>query len=227
MIFILFSNLPENLTPINTLINKIFKSKRGKHFPFITVLGAIEPNLLGRTLTHEHISLDFEGFHCDPPEDFKPFLNQKLCMENLGYVRQYPYSSLDNVRFYDEEACNAVLKDIELYKKFGGGSIVENSSHGLRRNLDFMVEAAKKTGVHIIAGTGHYVHNLQHEDHLKMSVEQLTDLYFKEIVTGVEVEGVGMVKCGFIGEVGSVYPLHGKHKHPVLYAVFFCSFLNF
>lgn len=131
-------------------------------------------------------------------------------MENLGYVRQYPYSSLDNVRFYDEDARNAALKDIELYKKFGGGSIVENSSHGLKRNLEFMVEAAKKTGVHIIAGTGHYVHNLQQEDHLKMTVEQMTDLYSKEIITGVEVEGVGMVKCGFIGEVGSVYPLHGK-----------------
>lgn len=131
-------------------------------------------------------------------------------MENLGFVRQYPYSCRDNVRFYDEATRDAVLKDIEMYKKFGGGSIVENSSHGLKRNLNFMVETAKKTGVHIIAGTGHYVHDLQDEVHSAMTVEQMTDLYSKEIITGIEVEGVGMVKCGFIGEVGSVYPIHGE-----------------
>lgn len=173
-------------------------------------MGTIDPNLLGRTLTHEHIALDFEGFHCDPPVDFKPFLEGKLCMENLGFVRQYPYSSRDNTRFYDEETRTAVLRDIELYKKFGGGTIVENSSHGLKRNMEFMVETSKKTGVHIVAGTGHYVHDLQEKDHVNMSVEQMTDLYSKEIITGVELEGVGMVKCGFIGEVGSVYPIHGK-----------------
>lgn len=175
----------------------------------LTVLGPIEPNLLGRTLTHEHLAVDFEGFYCEPPEEFKPYLKKKICLETVGYVRQYPYSSHENIHFYDEEAHEAVKKDIQLYKKYGGGSIVENSSHGLKRNLELMVDVAKGTGVHIIAGTGHYVHNLQEKDHLGMTVEQLTDLYSREIITGVEVEGVGMVKCGYIGEVGSVYPLHG------------------
>lgn len=174
-----------------------------------SVLGPIDPNLLGRTLTHEHIALDFEGFHCAPPEDFKSFLEQKISMETLGYVRQYPYSSLENVRFYDESAREAAKKDIVLYKKFGGGSIIENSSHGLKRNLEHMVDVSKSTGVHVIAGTGHYIHDLQDMEHANMTVEQMTDLYSKEIITGIDVENVGMVKCGFIGEVGSVYPFHG------------------
>ncbi|XP_013097545.1 phosphotriesterase-related protein [Stomoxys calcitrans] len=180
-----------------------------------TVLGTIDPNLLGRTLTHEHIALDFEGFHCEPPVDFKPYLDGKICMENLGFIRQYPYSNRSNTRFYDEETRTAVLKDLELYKKFGGGTIVENSSHGLRRNLEFMVESSKKTGVHIVAGTGHYIHDLQETDHKNMTVEQMTDLYSKEIITGVELEGLGMVKCGFIGEVGSVYPIHEFEKRAI------------
>ncbi|XP_054744900.1 phosphotriesterase-related protein [Anastrepha obliqua] len=180
-----------------------------------TVLGAIDPNLLGRTLTHEHLALDFEGFYCEPPEDFKSYLKQKISLETLGYVRQYPYSSHENVHFYDEDAREATKKDVFLYKKFGGGSIVDNSSHGLKRNLEHLVDVAKSTGVHIIAGTGHYVHNLQEKDHLNMSVEQMTDLYSREIITGVEVEGLGMVKCGYIGEVGSVYPLHDFEKHAI------------
>lgn len=167
---------------------------------------------MGRTLTHEHLALDFEHFHCAPPEEFKPFFNQKMSIGNIGYIRQYPYSCLENVRFYGEDTQNAVLRDIELYKKFGGGTIVENSSHGLKRNMEFMVEAALKTGVHIVAGTGHYVNNLQKPDHLQMTVEQMTDLYSKEIITGVAVESQGMVKCGFIGEVGSVYPIHGRYS---------------
>ncbi|XP_067617592.1 uncharacterized protein [Eurosta solidaginis] len=179
------------------------------------VLGAIDPNLLGRTLTHEHISLDFEKFYCEPPEEFKTYLKQKITLETAGFVRQYPYSSHENIHFHDEEAHEAVKKDLFLYKKWGGGSIVENSSHGLNRNLELMVDFEKSTGVHIIAGTGHYVHNLQTEDHLNMSIEQLTDLYSKEIITGVELEGVGTVKCGYIGEVGSVYPLHDFEKHAI------------
>jgi len=180
-----------------------------------TVLRTIEPNMLGRCLTHEHIALDFEGFHCSPPDEFKEFLNKRISMETLGYVRLYPYSSLENVRFYDESTREAVMKDIELYKKFGGNSIVENSSHGLKRNLEFMVELARSTGVNIIAGTGHYVHDLQDQSHAKMTVEQMTDLYSKEIITGIEVQGKGMVKCGFIGEVGSVYPIHDFEKRAI------------
>jgi hypothetical protein len=43
---------------------------------------------------------------------------------------------------------------MELYKQFGGGAIVENSSHGLPRNVRFLREVSQRTGVHVIAGTG-------------------------------------------------------------------------
>lgn len=56
--------------------------------------------------------------------------------------------------FNDAETHAAVLYDMKLYKQFGGGSVVENSSHGLQRNVEFMKEVSRKTGVHVIAGTG-------------------------------------------------------------------------
>lgn len=56
--------------------------------------------------------------------------------------------------FNDAETHAAVLYDMTLYKQFGGGSVVENSSHGLQRNVKFMKEVSQKTGVHVIAGTG-------------------------------------------------------------------------
>ncbi|XP_017144442.1 phosphotriesterase-related protein [Drosophila miranda] len=179
-----------------------------------TVLGSITPNLLGRTLTHEHVALDFEHFYRPPPADFESELKAKISMSTLGYVRLYPYSSKENVRFYDEEALEAAKKDVLLYKKHGGGSIVENSSYGLKRNLEFIVELAESTGVHFIAGTGHYIHAVQDASHASLTVEQMSDLYTKDILTGIEIKGK-MVKCGFIGEVASVYPIHEFEKNSI------------
>ncbi|XP_055847843.1 phosphotriesterase-related protein-like, partial [Episyrphus balteatus] len=176
------------------------------------VLGPISPNLLGRTLTHEHLEVDLEKFLCPPPNEFKEFFEKKISLETIGYVRQYPYSSFENIKFCDEESRSAVKKDIALYKKYGGGGIVENTSIGLTRNLELMVDIQKETGVNIIAGTGHYLHDHQTSDHLAMTVEQMVDLYSKEIITGIDVPNVGPVKCGFIGEVGSGYPIHDFEK---------------
>ncbi|KAL7731135.1 hypothetical protein ACLKA6_014331 [Drosophila palustris] len=179
-----------------------------------TVLGSISPDLLGRTLTHEHVALDFEHFYKAPPADFESELQQKICMETLGYVRLYPYSSRENVRFYDAEALEASRKDVLLYKKLGGGAIVENSSYGLKRNLEFIVDLAKTTGVHFIAGTGHYIHAMQDSTHSNLTIEQMSDLYSKDILTGIEVDGQ-MVKSGFIGEVASVYPVKEFEKDSI------------
>lgn len=174
------------------------------------MLGPVSPDALGRTLTHEHLGLDFTHFYCPPPDAFVDVLGQPLAMENLGFVRQYPYSSLDNLRFNDARSLEAVVKDLELYKQWGGGALVDNSSHGLQRNLQTMVNVAKRTKVHIIAGTGHYVGDCQTDNgHANMTIEQMSNLYSKELLTGLEVEKVGVVKCGFIGEVGSGYPLTG------------------
>ncbi|KAH8358599.1 hypothetical protein KR093_001232, partial [Drosophila rubida] len=182
-----------------------------------TVLGSISPNLLGRTLTHEHVVLDFEHFYKAPPADFESELQQKISMTTLGYVRLYPYSSRENLRFYDEDAQDAARKDVILYKKHGGGAIVENSSYGLKRNLEFIVDLAKTTGVHFIVGTGHYIYATQDATHSNLTVEQMTDLYTKDILTGIDVKG-RMVKCGYIGEVASVYPVKNFERHALLAA---------
>ena len=66
----------------------------------------------------------------------------------------YRYSSKYNCQFNDAETHAAVLYEMELYKQFGGGAVVENSNHGLQRNVKFLREVSHSTGVHVIAGTG-------------------------------------------------------------------------
>ncbi|XP_055628719.1 phosphotriesterase-related protein [Toxorhynchites rutilus septentrionalis] len=173
----------------------------------ITVRGELDPKKLGFTLTHEHLSLDFNKFYTSPPTNAKPHLNSKITLENLGYIRQYPYSSIYNINFQDSESHDAVLSDVLYYKCSGGSTIVENTSHGLNRNLKFLYDISEASGVHIIAGTGHYVHGVQSDSVIQMTIEEMSDLYTKEILFGVPVEGVGLIQCGIIGEVGSSWPI--------------------
>lgn len=160
--------------------------------------------------------MDFHGAYCAPPENLKSYLDhpQKIKLENVGVLKQYPYGNYYNLNGYDEDWYNKVLEDVALYKKWGGNTIVENTSHGIKRNLDFYKEVSEKTGVHVIAGTGHYVGAMQTPETLATSIEKIADLYSKEIISGVDTRGDGkhIIKCGFIGEVGSNWPLNGTYR---------------
>lgn len=143
---------------------------------------------------------------------------RKIRLETVGVLRQYPYSNPYNLVAYDEDWYKNVIDDVALFKKWGGGCIVENTTYGIKRDLEFYKEVSEKTGVHVVAGTGHYVGAVQTPETLTMSIEKLSDLYTREIVAGVDVrdDGKHIIKCGFIGEVGSNYPINGN----VLYIVY-------
>lgn len=178
-----------------------------------TVCGPVDPKSLGFTLTHEHFSLDFDKFYASPPVGLEDHVKEKITLQNVGYVRQYPYSSRFNINFQDEATHEAVFKDVQNYKQSGGGAIVENTSHGLNRNLELMYRVSKTCNVHVIAGTGHYVQIVQPSSVINSTIEELSDLYTKEILFGVPVDDkIGSVKCGFIGEVGSSWPITSFEK---------------
>lgn len=167
--------------------------------------GLIAPQSLGYTLTHEHFQLDFHHFYSAPPSQLSAILTDpEIKLQTVGYLRQYPYSSHYNLRFYDEDTRKAVKDDLDKFKQFGGISIVENTSHGLKRDLRFMREVSESSGVHVIAGTGHYLAMVQEPATLSLSLEEMCEMYRKDLSEGEEG-----IKCGFIGEVGSVWPIHG------------------
>lgn len=91
------------------------------------VLGAISPSELGRTLTHEHLSMNFEHFYRKPPEALVEHFQTTTTLKNIGYIRQYPYSSKNNLKLDDKEAQDAVLDDVLAYKEFGGGQYLKSA----------------------------------------------------------------------------------------------------
>ncbi|EZA62026.1 hypothetical protein DMN91_008164 [Ooceraea biroi] len=178
-----------------------------------TVLGRKRLSELGRTLTHEHFSLDFRKFYVPPPSHLKDFSNDELSLRNIGYIRQYPYSNLVNLSFNDDGSAAAVLEDVEIFKKSGGGTIVENSNHGLQRDIFLMKAVSESTGINVIAGTGYYVASTQSASTLSTSKEEMYNLMYKELQTGCEE--CPDVKAGFIGEVGSTWPIEDFEKRAI------------
>ncbi|KAI4472841.1 hypothetical protein M0802_016480, partial [Mischocyttarus mexicanus] len=174
-----------------------------------TVLGKVNVTELGRVLTHEHVALDFTDFYTLPPPTLEPFLNKPMKLHNMGWVRQYPYSNMNNIKFNDTESAYAVLEDLKLFHQFGGNTIVENSSHGLKRNIGLMKTLMEKTGVNIIAGTGFYVEKTQDEGTRNSSVEDLYDIIMLEMTDGCQK--FDDTKAGFIGEVGTTSPIAGMY----------------
>lgn len=190
-----------------------------------TVLGVIDPSELGRTLTHEHLSLNavglgFKGPHNAETEKMKncPFL-----LENFGWINQNPYSHLDNINIKDALSCQAIIEEMKSFKSNGGRTIVENSTYGLNRDIQFLKRLSIETGVNVVAGTGFYVASLQDKSTLQMSIEDLILKMKKDLLEGVDNTGI---KCGIMGELGCSFPLEPFERNVLKAAAEVQSELN-
>ena len=135
-----------------------------------TVLGPVDPDQLGRTMTHEHLTMTFECCYFPPPPGDEAVAQAPLEMKNMFWLKQNPYSSRENLLLQQETS--AVCAELLTYRQAGGGTIVENTTTGIDRDLPTLRRLAKDTGVHIIGGAGYYVDCTHSESTKKMTVEK-------------------------------------------------------
>ncbi|TRY88317.1 hypothetical protein DNTS_004529 [Danionella cerebrum] len=155
-----------------------------------TVMGLIEPSQLGRTLTHEHLSLSFESCYVSPSPEDKALSKASIELKNLHWLQQHPYSHRENLLMGQEY--EAVREELLSFRKNGGGTIM-----------------AKETGVNVIAGAGFYVDATHSEETRKMTVEKLTDIIVSEVRYGADGTEI---RCGVIGEIGTTWPITESEK---------------
>ncbi|XP_006872670.1 PREDICTED: phosphotriesterase-related protein isoform X2 [Chrysochloris asiatica] len=167
-----------------------------------TVLGLVDPNKLGHTLTHEHLAMTFDCCYCPPPSCHEAVSKETLVMKNLFWIQQNPYSHRENLQLNQET--EAVKEELLYFKAHGGGALVENTTSGLSRDVQTLKWLAEETGVHIISGAGFYVDATHSSETRAMSIEQLTDVLINEIQHGADGTNI---KCGVIGEIGCSWPL--------------------
>ncbi|XP_051554310.1 phosphotriesterase-related protein [Myxocyprinus asiaticus] len=172
-----------------------------------TVLGLIEPDQLGRTMTHEHLTMTFECCHVPPAPGDEGVAAAPIEMKNLHWLQQNPYSHRENLLLSQET--EAVKEELLCYRKAGGGTIVENTTMGISRNLPVLRQLAKDTGVHVIAGAGYYVDETHSDETRKMTIEKLTDIIVSEVLHGADGTDI---RCGVIGEIGTSWPITESEK---------------
>ncbi|XP_054246093.1 phosphotriesterase-related protein isoform X2 [Indicator indicator] len=167
-----------------------------------TVLGPVEPDCLGYTLTHEHLTMNYSSCFCPPSPGHKALSDGPIEMKNLFWIKQNPYSHKENLLLCQET--DAVKEELLHFKAAGGGTIVENTTTGIARDVKTLKKLAEETGVHIVAGAGFYVGSTHSPQTQAMTVEQLTGIIVDEILSGADGTDI---KCGVVGEIGCSWPL--------------------
>lgn len=172
----------------------------------MTVLGAIEPQELGITLTHEHLLVDLRVW-CEEPEREKKALPQApVEITHLGVIRRDPFFNRDNCVLDNKELAIAELRQ---FKAAGGGSVVDCTNNGLGRVPLALKEIAQATGVHLIMGSGYYIGRSHPDDVPERPVEALTDEIERDLTEGVGNTGV---RAGIIGEIGTSFKVRTTEK---------------
>ena len=151
-----------------------------------TVLGLVEPSKLGRTLTHEHLTMAFDNFYCPPPPCHEATSKEPIMLKNLFWIQKNPYSHHENLQLNQET--EAIKEELLYFKAKGGGALVENTTTGLSRDVQTLKWLAEQTGVHIIAGAGFYVDATHSATTRAMSVEQVNSTTYDVCVNSGQSE---------------------------------------
>ena len=86
-----------------------------------------------------------------PPRDNigREMCHKPVTMENLGWIRQFCYSNLDNLLVLNE---TTAIEEAILYRANGGGTIVDATTIGIGRNPSALARISKESGINIVMG---------------------------------------------------------------------------
>ena len=163
-----------------------------------TVLRLIDGDELGLTLPHEHLLLDLSVRFklMDESMTARVMAQKPVSLEMAGWLRFHIFENIDNLMLDDEELA---LKEVSLFKRAGGRSVVDMTNWGIGRDPHALTRISRATGLNIIMGTGYYTMDSGCAEILKSKTE---DEIFEEIVKDV-MEGTDGIFPGIIGEIGA------------------------
>ena len=177
-----------------------------------TVLGPIDPDRLGVTLTHEHLLIDLSVV-LQPPDSAtgKDLFYKPVSMETLGRIRHYAAPNADNARLFD---IPTAIDEVMLYKQYGGNSLVDATSIGIARDPVGLARISRATGVNVVMGSSYYVATTHPPEMDSLSESEIAERIIRDVTEGVD--GTSM-RSGVIGEIGCSWPL-AENERKVLRA---------
>jgi phosphotriesterase-related protein len=172
-----------------------------------TVLGPIEPAKLGHVQPHEHLFVNLL------PPNLRDLKGEPIRMENLGALRRKWISNPENLFLDDEEAA---VDEMRRFRDSGGGTLVEQTVHGMNPDPEALARVSRRTGVHIVAGSGFYQVEYHPPELAGMSGEEIEERILREIGEGVGETGI---RAGLIGEIGLSWPVDENEEKVLRAAV--------
>ena len=164
----------------------------------MTVRGPVDPDQLGCTIMHEHLFIDLRKWAA--PDESGPVTetaawDRRLTMENLHLAR----SSRGVGQDYLLNDVDLAAEEAMDFGRWGGGTIVEVTSIGLRRDPAAMLAVSNRTGLNVVMGAGWYQKLFHPPDMDQRTVEDMAEEIVRDITIGVDGTGI---RSGIIGEVG-------------------------
>jgi phosphotriesterase-related protein len=138
----------------------------------MTVLGPVPASELGKTLSHEHILVDFIG------------------ADSTGYHR-----------WDRQEVIHKVLPYLTEIKEYGISAFMECTPAYLGRDPWLLKELSHQSGIHLLTNTGYYGargNRFLPASFYQLSAEELAQVWADEFENGIEGSGVrpGFIKIG-------------------------------
>lgn len=173
-----------------------------------TVLGIINKEGLGITLSHEHCLCDVtSGFNNQEEASKKRIAYEKININNVSYIRYHVLDNLDNLLLLDE---NLAIEELMYFKYNGGKTIIDATSIGIGRDPIALRKISLATGLNIVMGSGYYIEDSLDKDKIdKITEEDIAKEIINEIYNGVKNT---KISPGIIGEIGCSYPLRRSEK---------------
>ena len=172
-----------------------------------TVLGPIEPERLGVTMTHEHLLADLSVLHTPTAiASETEFYELPVSPETVGRMRHYHVPNRDNAQLL---SVSTGIDEVDLYKQHGGDSLVDATSIGIARDPLGLTRISRATGVNVIMGGSYYVGAAHPVDMDARDEGQIVDQIVRDVTEGVNGTGI---KSGVIGEVGCSWPLEVNER---------------
>ena len=180
----------------------------------MTVLGPVEPASLGATSPHEHLIIDFLAVGEEAQRSHQVAWKKRetapgewgdpLSLRNYYEARRNPFLFKDTLQLTDVDDAADALAD---YKEAGGGCIVDVTPIGVGRNPKGLRDIARRSGVHVVMGTGYYVRDYHPPELAGMDEEAISEAIVRDVEKGVDG-----VRPGIIGEIGLVWPVHDEER---------------
>lgn len=175
----------------------------GREQTVITVLGPVPAASLGITMMHEHLLIDLTCNWAPPDDASRDAVEyERVSLERLGLLRRNALLLRDNCILDD---LGLAIEELTRFKSVGGDTIVDVTLPDIGRDMGALQAASRATGVHVVAGCGHYVYPAHPASVATEPEHAIAARLVDELTSGV---GRSDVRPGIIGEIGTSDPLH-------------------